>query len=115
MKARIMNALLDGLLHVLLSSIELLLQELNFALETLVCSLRLLTLLLMELSLGELAFCLLEIGVENRELVLERGDLLVLLEEELLVLLVLRFSILSTLHSVVGFKTKGREFLSTRV
>lgn len=110
-----MNALLDGLLHVLLSSIELLLQELDFALETLVRSLRLLALLLMELSLGELAFCLLEIGVENRELVLERGDLLVLLEEELLILLVLRFSILSTLNSVVGFKTKGREFLSTRV
>lgn len=65
----------------------------------------------MEFSLGKLAFCLLEIGIEDRELVLERSNFLVLLEEELLVLLVLRFSVLSALDCVVSLQTQGREFL----
>ena len=48
---------------------------------------------------------------EKGEPVIERGDLLLFLKQELLVFLVLSLSLLCALDCVVGFVTEGGQFL----
>ena len=107
-------ALLHRVLEVLVRGVELLFEELDLALEALADRLALVALLLRGLRVGELRLRLLEIGVHHGQLVLERRDLLLLLEQLLLVLLVLGLCLLGAGDGVVCLLAEGLEALSTR-
>ena len=109
------HVLLNNLLRVLLCGIELLLEELDLALERITCRLARLGVLCRRLGLGELGFVLLALLLSKRQLVVERCDLLVLGEQSLLELLDLGLSGLSTRDSSIGLGTEGCKTLSDRV
>lgn len=67
---------------------------------------------LRSLRLLQLRFSLFKVSVDDGEFVLQRGDLLVLLQDRLFVLLVLGLSRLCSLDSSVGFRAKRGDFLS---
>ena len=105
------NALLDSLPRVLLRIVQLLLQELYLAQQALVGLLTALALVLRRFELIELALRFLEVRVEHAQLVLERGDLLVALEERELELLVLGLSLLGARNGGVGLAAELLESL----
>lgn len=109
-----MHALLDSFLHILLCGVEFLLEKLYLPREALVSRTRLLPLGLCSLELLKLAVGLVEIGVRDSELVLERSDLLLFLKQQLFELLVLCLGAFSTIDCAIRFRPKGSEFLSTR-
>lgn len=113
MRAHGDDALLDGLLCVLLGGVELLLEQLDLAVKTLVGGPAGVAVREQGLVLCELGLCLLEVCVEDGELVLEREDLLVLLEDLLLELLVLCLCVLCARDGVVGLLPQLGETLCT--
>lgn len=106
--------LVHGVLQVLVRRVELLLEQLDLPLEALVRGPALLPVLLRALEIGQLLLGLLEVAVEHGDLVLERGDLLVLLEQRLLVLLVLGLGLLCARDCVVRLSAEGLKTLCSR-
>lgn len=105
------DALVGCLSKVLLGIIELLLEQADLPSQGLVRVLRRRALLLRRLVLLQAPLELLELALGNRQPVRERGDLLVLLQDLLLVLLYLRVRLLGPRGVVVGFDTECSEAL----
>jgi hypothetical protein len=109
------DGLLDGVLDVLLGRVELLLEQLDLALEAVGGGARGLALARGLLELRVLALGLLQVGLQHTQLVVERGDVLVALEHDLLVFLVLGLGRLGALVRSVGLGAQRREFLGKDV
>lgn len=105
------GVLFDRVLQVLLRRIQLVLQQLNFSVQILVRPLVGLALLPEPFRLGELCLRLFELVLQQRDLSGERGDLLVLGQDLLLVLFVLGLGQFGTLQAGVGFGSEGGKFL----
>lgn len=105
------HALLDSLFHVLLRRIELLLEQLDLAIEAVRIRAGRVGIARCGLELGDLALGLLEVSLKYGYLAVQTGDFVVPLEEELLELLDFGLRDIAALGRSVGFDTEGLEFL----
>lgn len=105
------HALLRRLPQVLLGRVELALEEADLSLETVCSRPAALLLVLASLCIMELRLCLFQIPLEEPELVLERGNLLVLLEILLVQALVVCLGRLGALDGGIGLNAERIEFL----